>query len=1355
MIKLLNIVAWFVICLLSAIFLSSNSSQAAFNDIPQQLPDDYGLYESNTSATYICDGSILGNVDKCPPFGNGKVDDGRHHQYFTIANTNNLNNVKTGERIGGYAETHAIIYTNQRELNQQVGITPVNRGIRTQGGLTDCSGDIRMIVSKPGSSTPVGSSVQQFNTRPETCNAIERFNLRSDLLDNSRESFDNVFSELILYDKNGGRHNTGIYYSYLTIRLQGNTVSGQFSYRLSSDTLRLGIAKNNFVNIYPTALADKHQMRFRWAAPCNQTGSISARTDNLDGNNLNIQSHSPAPFMQRYTGNNPHGSSISIMGKDNYDLSFPLRVAQQPVNHYVMYNNISGGNGIGFRYPEDSANYFLECPGYKWNLSPDTKVSVQAGSYTPSSNWNTSVNRARTAFSQARFTESLNNTSNVAAQSGSVHHSWNVEYRYVRGDTGVSSAVRTKPTNYTAFVNANSRHIFSPPSLVPTNNTTSGIEFLFGAKYRTSSSTATRIPHPNDQYCERLTNSSFNVNEGDISGNPSAWDCVVLNGPRRCLPWSVVSTSNFEQTEGGGSPSVAWVDDVYKFNAAAWNNGPAASTSVPINFKINRVDRGAQVLGRWDSGDDWLSISRDDGGKIFEKIFEYSPTNGDTGCGASGSGQQGPYNVSVPYYYHLPTEMQPIGDKIYQGNAVNVNGKITLPDRDSDVSPRATGDRNDGRKHTYTERDREHQWRVLSFVVNDKAQAISAFGTGTRDSSAPCNTGNGITTFGMAGARDCSVVKSGQHRFDSISPFSDGGDFQVSPTTPVGTVVCFTIAVEKPRDDVGWDIWRYAPPVCTTVVKSPKVHFKYGDVNTGRPRIGVGDCAVNSNAKIQATPAPNVTLVEPNPLERHKYGSWGEYGVFSSGSITAFGSSGSEAGVVDKAKRLTFANTSNPYGNYPYNIKCVPNLMNNFSAQDTISGNTIYPNEYFNESGRNAQSRFVKKGNVSLTQRSTDEFKVKVTIIGSGDWGNDIPLNQGGALLPPKIDVRLDLKDSPISKLKTAEMTSQDRNNPSTTVVEFDASDLSVDGWKGIAKISAKFANNNANWYWFNDRPQMVDRNLFINTMQVQWYKNGVEIANSQAQRAAGLPKVAGEDYEPDPADRCAKEETNPTSWRWWENNMSYGRNILAFPPSESDAKTGGGGGSCYGIQMNASTLPSYDGRFNQQYPPPPLLSSDYDGFNSRNIILYAEKRQAGDCGAAGVEGNLYINLDILYKISGYGKLSEIPRFTLMADCDIVIADTVENVRASLIAGNAIQTCSDVAKSQDRCNRPLKVTGAIQAKKLLLYRTHGADLTNTGSAKTSAETFEYGVDQMMAGYEYGLVNPVLKPTYQRDLPPRY
>lgn len=170
---------------------------------------------------------------------------------------------------------------------------------------------------------------------------------------------------------------------------------------------------------------------------------------------------------------------------------------------------------------------------------------------------------------------------------------------------------------------------------------------------------------------------------------------------------------------------------------------------------------------------------------------------------------------------------------------------------------------------------------------------------------------------------------------------------------------------------------------------------------------------------------------------------------------------------------------------------------------------------------------------------------------------------------------------------------------------------------------------------------------------------------------------------------------------------------------------------------------------------PPPSLTSGYDGFKGRSIVIYAQKTTAGACSNSS-NGNITINKDLIYNKVGFASVLDIPRITIMADCNITIDKNVVDVNANLIAGDAIKTCDEKAQTLDKCNKKLVVRGAISANRLLLWRTYGADNSpGAPDPQYPAETFDLSPSQIISGYNRGIRSAKPSTVYEVDLPPRY
>lgn len=195
----------------------------------------------------------------------------------------------------------------------------------------------------------------------------------------------------------------------------------------------------------------------------------------------------------------------------------------------------------------------------------------------------------------------------------------------------------------------------------------------------------------------------------------------------------------------------------------------------------------------------------------------------------------------------------------------------------------------------------------------------------------------------------------------------------------------------------------------------------------------------------------------------------------------------------------------------------------------------------------------------------------------------------------------------------------------------------------------------------------------------------------------------------------------------------------------------------------NTSAVRSWDATVDNRQ----LLGADYNAFKNRNVVVWARKDGDKACGESGAGGNININTDITYKIDGYSNISELPRIIFMADCDIVIDDSVQTVSAWLVAKKDIYTCSrtianyfspentDTSRpNQADCNKQLTINGAIQANRLHLLRTYGSDQT-TAEKGEPAETFNLRADQVLSTWAKGQTSGSPRTIYQSDDNPNF
>ncbi len=145
--------------------------------------------------------------------------------------------------------------------------------------------------------------------------------------------------------------------------------------------------------------------------------------------------------------------------------------------------------------------------------------------------------------------------------------------------------------------------------------------------------------------------------------------------------------------------------------------------------------------------------------------------------------------------------------------------------------------------------------------------------------------------------------------------------------------------------------------------------------------------------------------------------------------------------------------------------------------------------------------------------------------------------------------------------------------------------------------------------------------------------------------------------------------------------------------------------------------------------------------------------------GVATINGNITLNEDALQEAYEDGAFANIPQVIIIAQGGIVINSNVTRVDAWLITTGEgeISTCNQVGRSTSQCNAQLVVNGPVVTKKLHLYRTAGADVSNTSDwGAKPAEMFNLRADAYWwaRGYAQKNAGESMRTTFIRELPPR-
>lgn len=170
------------------------------------------------------------------------------------------------------------------------------------------------------------------------------------------------------------------------------------------------------------------------------------------------------------------------------------------------------------------------------------------------------------------------------------------------------------------------------------------------------------------------------------------------------------------------------------------------------------------------------------------------------------------------------------------------------------------------------------------------------------------------------------TIATGSGTFNSTSP-----SLSVPPQPvgdyPVGTRVCFALSV-SPYSQSSTN-WSHSTPFCTVVAKKPKVQVLGGDLIVGRAT------PYNPTRTSQV-----VTSTSLSGSTGSYYGSWSEYAIIPTGTVSGMASGATYAGGSAetnfcKLSLLTIANNTNPncqateVGKY-ISGSIAPNVVNRF-----------------------------------------------------------------------------------------------------------------------------------------------------------------------------------------------------------------------------------------------------------------------------------------------------------------------------------------------------------------------------------------------------------------------------------------
>ena len=245
------------------------------------------------------------------------------------------------------------------------------------------------------------------------------------------------------------------------------------------------------------------------------------------------------------------------------------------------------------------------------------------------------------------------------------------------------------------------------------------------------------------------------------------------------------------------------------------------------------------------------------------------------------------------------------------------------------------------------------------------------------------------------------------------------------------------------------------------------------------------------------------------------------------------------------------------------------------------------------------------------------------------------------------------------------------------------------------------------------------------------------------------------------------KQTTRRTYGSWGEYLVIAGGNIKGM--SSGGALSGGFSDSNF-CKLSPLTITNNECKTNSNST---LLGNSgiaSQNFASRIIAYYDNIKDEGGVQTTTAPTNIAdasFGSGNIIRITGSGTTTITGNITnsdpsnpkiILADGSINIRDSVTDINAWLISKGTINTCDGIDNpsnvlTSDKCNQSLTINGIASAKKILFYRTAGAERYDYSK---SAEIFNFTPSIYGYGYQESLKHTSKPSTvYTHELPPRY
>lgn len=374
----------------------------------------------------------------------------------------------------------------------------------------------------------------------------------------------------------------------------------------------------------------------------------------------------------------------------------------------------------------------------------------------------------------------------------------------------------------------------------------------------TSSSTSTYTAQASDAdktLC-RATSASPQSSSSNGTITSGAACVTVVN------QWAIVPSSTVMSISGTASTTTAKPGDSITWKHEVRNSGPDATRS-DVVFRYDGATGFAAAVPATGPAQT-LPVNTANGG-VRSVTSTHVVTQADvdrTLCRATSATPRSWNNatkltsaadcVFVPYNYTLtPTLMLDKSGTIEAPTSVNITPRVTN-----------TGPTN----------SRATQWRLTRIDITSTNSISNPAGGQSAAATLPCAyfAGPGATCVNPPVMQGNSVFNVNVNTLAAAA--------QSITELPVGSKICFALSVQAVSSSS--TNWSHSAPACLVVGKKPKVQIWGGDLVVGKGVASGSDVATSVSV--------------PGDM----YGSWGEYGVVASGSVTGMASASGYAGGI-------------------------------------------------------------------------------------------------------------------------------------------------------------------------------------------------------------------------------------------------------------------------------------------------------------------------------------------------------------------------------------------------------------------------------------------------------------------------